>query len=56
MMPWPAAVIVVAPVSGWLADRFSTAWLCGVGGFLLAAAFAAAAGLISLSRTRHERR
>ncbi len=40
MMPWPATVIVVAPVSGWLADRFSTTWLCGIGGGLLAAGLA----------------
>lgn len=43
MMPWPAAVIVVAPLSGWLADRISTAWLCAVGGGLLAAGLAVVA-------------
>lgn len=37
MMPWPAATIVVAPISGRLADRFKTAWLCAAGGGLLAA-------------------
>lgn len=37
MMPWPAAVVVVAPLSGWLADRISTAWLCAVGGAMMAA-------------------
>jgi DHA2 family multidrug resistance protein-like MFS transporter len=37
MMPWPAATIVIAPISGRLADRFKTAWLCAAGGGLLAA-------------------
>ena len=36
MMPWPAAVVVIAPISGWLADRVKTAWLCAAGGGLLA--------------------
>ncbi|MGB3539467.1 MAG: MFS transporter [Mesorhizobium sp.] len=36
MMPWPAAVAVTAPISGWLADRVKTAWLCAAGGALLA--------------------
>ena len=36
MMPWPAAVIVIAPLSGRLANRFSTSWLCTIGGALLA--------------------
>ncbi len=40
MMPWPAAVIVVAPISGKLAGRFKTAWLCAIGGALLAAGLA----------------
>jgi DHA2 family multidrug resistance protein-like MFS transporter len=40
MMPWPAAVIVVAPVAGWLSDRMSTAWLCALGGGLLAGGLA----------------
>lgn len=35
-MPWPAAVIVVAPISGILADKISTSWLCTAGGALLA--------------------
>jgi MFS transporter, DHA2 family, multidrug resistance protein len=35
MMPWPAATIVIAPISGRLADRFKTAWLCAAGGALL---------------------
>jgi len=37
MMPWPAATIVLAPISGRLADRYKTAWLCATGGALLAA-------------------
>jgi DHA2 family multidrug resistance protein-like MFS transporter len=37
MMPWPAATIVVAPISGRLANRIKTAWLCATGGALLAA-------------------
>ncbi len=36
MMPWPIATIIVAPVSGRLADRIKTAWLCASGGALLA--------------------
>jgi DHA2 family multidrug resistance protein-like MFS transporter len=36
MMPWPAATIVVAPISGRLANRIKTAWLCATGGALLA--------------------
>jgi DHA2 family multidrug resistance protein-like MFS transporter len=37
MMPWPAATIIVAPISGRLANRIKTAWLCATGGALLAA-------------------
>ncbi len=40
MMPWPAAVIVVAPISGKLANHVKTAWLCAIGGVLLAAGLA----------------
>jgi MFS transporter, DHA2 family, multidrug resistance protein len=40
MIPWPAAVVVIAPISGWLADRFKTAWLCAAGGGLLASGLA----------------
>jgi len=36
MMPWPAAVMVMAPVSGRLSGRIKTAWLCAAGGGLLA--------------------
>ena len=36
MMPWPIATIIVAPISGRLADRVKTAWLCAAGGALLA--------------------
>ena len=35
MMPWPAAVAVIAPISGRLANRVKTAWLCAAGGGLL---------------------
>lgn len=40
MMPWPAAVALIAPVSGWLANRVKTAWLCTAGGVLLAVGLA----------------
>jgi DHA2 family multidrug resistance protein-like MFS transporter len=40
MMPWPAAVAIVAPISGRLANRVKTAWLCAAGGALLAAGLA----------------
>lgn len=43
MMPWPAATAVMAPISGRLADRFKTAWLCGAGGGLMALGLAAIA-------------
>jgi DHA2 family multidrug resistance protein-like MFS transporter len=36
MMPWPVATAMIAPVSGRLANRVKTAWLCAVGGALLA--------------------
>ncbi|MDW6023351.1 MFS transporter [Mesorhizobium sp. BAC0120] len=36
MMPWPAAVAVIAPISGRLANRVKTASLCAAGGALLA--------------------
>jgi DHA2 family multidrug resistance protein-like MFS transporter len=31
LTPWPAAVGLMAPFAGWLADRMSTAVLCAVG-------------------------
>jgi len=40
MMPWPAAVIVIAPISGRLANHVKTAWLCAAGGALLAVGLA----------------
>ncbi|MBW8733897.1 MAG: MFS transporter [Asticcacaulis sp.] len=43
MMPWPAAVIVMAPLSGRLANRIPTAWLCAAGGALLATGLAVVA-------------
>lgn len=36
MIPWPAATVVIAPIAGWLADRYKTAWLCFTGGMLMA--------------------
>ncbi|MDF0694976.1 MFS transporter [Rhizobium sp. MC63] len=36
MMAWPAATAVIAPVSGRLANRVKTAWLCSIGGGLMA--------------------
>lgn len=36
MMPWPVATMLMAPIAGWLADRYKTAWLCAFGGCLLA--------------------
>ncbi len=46
MMPWPAAVTVVAPIAGRLSDRVETAWLCSTGGLLLAAGLA----IVALAR------
>jgi DHA2 family multidrug resistance protein-like MFS transporter len=43
MTPWPVAVGVLAPISGWLSDRLSTAVLCAIGQVLLAA------GLLALA-------
>jgi MFS transporter, DHA2 family, multidrug resistance protein len=43
MTPWPLMVAVAAPISGRLADRVSTAWLCAGGGAGLAAGLALAA-------------
>ncbi len=42
MTPWPLTVAVAAPLTGRLADRVPTAWLCAVGGACLAAGLAAA--------------
>ncbi|MCW2242180.1 MFS transporter [Azospirillum canadense] len=36
LVPWPLATAVAAPVSGRLADRMATGWLCALGGLLLA--------------------
>jgi len=40
MTPWPLAVMVAAPLSARLAKRVPTAWLCAVGGGLLAVGLA----------------
>ncbi|MDZ4113150.1 MAG: MFS transporter [Brevundimonas sp.] len=43
MTVWPLSVAVTAIAAGWLADRFSTAWLCAAGGLALAAGLVSAA-------------
>src|ERR1700722_514885 len=45
LTPWPAAVGVMAPIAGWLADRLSTAVLCAVGLAIFCAGLAALAML-----------
>lgn len=42
MTPWPLTVALAAPISGWLAGRVSTAWLCAAGGTGLALGLAGA--------------
>lgn len=42
MTPWPLTVAIVAPITGRLASRVSTAWLCAAGGLCLALGLAAA--------------
>ena len=42
MTAWPLTVAVAAPIAGRLANRVSTAWLCGAGGGCLAIGLAAA--------------
>jgi len=42
MTPWPLTVAVAAPLSGYFANRISTAWLCAAGGACLALGLAAA--------------
>ncbi|MDO9020100.1 MAG: MFS transporter [Deltaproteobacteria bacterium] len=41
--PWPLTVAIVAPIAGRLVERVSGAWLCAVGGGLLALGLAGAA-------------
>lgn len=36
MTPWPLTVAIAAPVAGHLSDRVPTAWLCALGGGVLA--------------------
>lgn len=43
MTPWPLAVAAAAQASGWLSDRVSTAWLCTLGGGLMALGLTGAA-------------
>jgi DHA2 family multidrug resistance protein-like MFS transporter len=45
LTPWPAAVGLMAPFAGWLADRMSTAVLCAVGLAIFCAGLAALAML-----------
>jgi MFS transporter, DHA2 family, multidrug resistance protein len=45
LTPWPAAVGVMAPVAGWLADRVSTAVLCAAGLAIFCGGLAALATL-----------
>ena len=45
LTPWPAAVGVMAPIAGWLADRLSTAVLCAIGLAVFCAGLAALATL-----------
>lgn len=45
MTPWPIAVMAAAPLSGRLADRVPTAWLCAAGGLTMAVGLAACAAL-----------
>jgi DHA2 family multidrug resistance protein-like MFS transporter len=42
MTPWPLTVAFAGPISGRLADRVSTAWLCAGGGICLASGLALA--------------
>ncbi len=42
MTPWPLTVAFAGPISGRLADRVSTAWLCAAGGVCLASGLALA--------------
>ena len=45
MTPWPVALAVVAPVSGWLSDRVSAALLCAAGLAVMAGGLTALAVL-----------
>jgi len=45
MTPWPIAVMAAAPLSGRLADRMPTAWLCAAGGLVMALGLAGCAAL-----------
>ncbi|WP_238475120.1 MFS transporter [Azospirillum cavernae] len=43
MTPWPVAVAIIAPISGWLADRYEPSLLSGLGMALFAVGLAALA-------------
>lgn len=47
MMPWPIAILIVAPISGRLADRLPAEWLCVAGCVILAIGLCSA-GLVPL--------
>ena len=50
MTPWPLTVAVAGPISGRLAERVPTAWLCAAGGVCLAVGLALAAALAAAAR------
>lgn len=43
LTPWPLTVALVAPIAGRLANRVSSAWLCALGGAVLAVGLASTA-------------
>jgi DHA2 family multidrug resistance protein-like MFS transporter len=43
LTPWPLTVAIAAPLTGRVANRASSPWLCAVGGVILTAGLAAAA-------------
>jgi MFS transporter, DHA2 family, multidrug resistance protein len=43
MSAWPLGVAASAAISGWLASRLATAWLCAAGGLLIALGLSASA-------------
>ncbi|HEY6982450.1 MFS transporter [Reyranella sp.] len=45
MTPWPLATAVIAPMAGWLADRYPSGMLGGIGLVTMAAGLALIAGL-----------
>jgi DHA2 family multidrug resistance protein-like MFS transporter len=45
MTPWPAVIIIVAPLAGVLSDRYPPGILCSIGLVLMGAGLVALAGL-----------